>query len=152
MIQQFKTKSGKGNIQYQLIILAAFTFVASFCLANPAGATNFAPKKTSIQSVTTEPNLMAESDWRRFASSQGNFSMSFPGKPTEEKKNDAYLVTVEGEEGLYLLSYTDIPQAGKLSSSQISKILEFAPGALMSELDGKLLSSKSISLNGYPGQ
>ncbi len=152
MLHQFTTKSGKGNIQYQLRILAACALLSSFCLANPAGAANFAPQKPSVQSVTTEPNLMAESDWQQFASSRGNFSVSLPGKPTEEKKNDAYLVTVEGEEGLYLLSYTDIPQAGKLSSSQISKILEFAPGALMSELDGKLLSSKSISLNGYPGQ
>lgn len=131
--------------------LALLTATAAFwvgLVTNPVAA--HPPKLTSFQ-----PILIATGDWKEFY--QEEFSISFPGNPSEEKEeteeeNIAHTFTVESEEGYYFLSHWGMPKETEQIPNVLKQsLLEFTIEAVLLEQGANVLDKQSISLNGHPG-
>lgn len=96
------------------------------------------------------------SDWVKFNSTAGNFSILFPKQPTEEKKTIAtpypsytstmYTANVTGH--LYLVGWVDYEPKFVFNTD---KELEANRDNMVKALNGKLLTSNKSILSTYPG-
>lgn len=113
--------------------------------------------ESSAPTLQAQPILIAESSWREWVSSQGKFAILMPDKPTEETQKDQdgsvnYYFKYQSEKDVYFVMYTDIPNITQISSEKVKQILDRVPIDFVKGADAKLLSQKSISLNGHPGR
>ena len=101
-----------------------------------------------------------QSEWKKFSSSEGRFSVLIPGVPTEKiiKVNtkagivDLHILQLEGTEFNYLaVSYGDYPKE-TVTKENINKILDGARDGAVSNVHGKLISELIITLDNYPGR
>src|SRR5262245_31657595 len=95
-----------------------------------------------------------DKEWKTFTSDAGQFSVSLPGKPKEEKKEiptavgklDTYLYTAQPAlDRVYLVSYNDFPK-GTVTKDNSDVILENVRKGNAGQLKGELASEKKITL------
>jgi hypothetical protein len=80
--------------------------------------------------------------WQDFRSKTGRFSAAFPGKPTTQNREGAYVYSANNtDEGIFMVTYVDAPNAE--STEFLARVMpaEFARG-----LGGKITSEKDISI------
>ena len=116
------------------------------------------PAHAQFGSLFAQPILLAQTTWKNFSSSKGKFAILMPGTPTEETEKDKEDGTVynsfkvEGEESLYFVQYSEIPEIAGASSAEVKKILDDTPSQFVKGADAKLLRQRNISLSGYSGR
>jgi hypothetical protein len=93
-----------------------------------------------------------------FKSEAGKFSVRLPAKPTHEitevgtAKEKQHQFKVGTEQGVYLVSYQDNPNLEGSTPEQQMAALESGRDRLQTVFRGKLLESKSVTLNNpHPG-
>lgn len=99
------------------------------------------------------------STWREFNLSEGGFSIVMPGKPSKQivKTNSAigpidfFLLTLEQEDVVYMVGYSDYPDTFLQSNTQDS-LLDIACYGAVVNLKGNLVSRSVISINEHPGR
>lgn len=119
----------------------------------------------SLAQEKTSQNPVSESvQWQDFSSSEGGFSISMPGQPTERElpvrggngpvSSREFALVLEEGKLVYSVNYADFPTIStELNSSQINLLLEGARDAAVRNLkNGQLVSDRPIELNGYIGR
>lgn len=99
------------------------------------------------------------STWRELNSFEGGFSILMPGKPSKQtlKMNSAiglidfHLLTLEQEDVVYMVGYSDYPDTLVQRSTQDS-LLDIACYGAIVNLKGNLVSRRVISIEEYPGR
>ena len=99
------------------------------------------------------------STWKELNSSEGGFSILMPGKPSKQtlKMNSAiglidfHLLTLEQEDVVYMVGYSDYPDTLVQRSTQDS-LLDIACYGAIVNLKGNLVSRRVISIEEYPGR
>ena len=100
--------------------------------------------------------VFQQSAWMKFESAPGGFSVLLPAEPREEKKNHdsphgpytTVLYISKADPELYLVSWVDYDP--KFNFDPV-KELEANRDNLVKTVNGKLLTSKKITLSGYQG-
>ncbi len=98
-------------------------------------------------------------EWKDFASAKGAFAITMPGTPKESSQSvdtaagaiNLTMFTTQVSSAAYLVSYSDYPE-DMMSSADPLKVLEGAQNGSITNFDGKLLSSKDITLDDNPGK
>jgi hypothetical protein len=104
-------------------------------------------------------------EWQEFVSQEGSFSVSVPGKPSEQlqkkpigtsgKSVDMHNFIVDRGDVAYLVSYTDTLGGAELVRTFKEKEQDLLDGAREGALEysrGKLVSETRITLGKYPGR
>lgn len=98
--------------------------------------------------------------WKVVPSKEGRFRVAMPNTPTQTKKTvktatGELTVTILAAEGrndsLFVVSYSDIPEAD-LKQGSLAKRLAQARDGAVSNVGGKLREEKTIALDGHPGR
>ena len=96
----------------------------------------------------------ADESWETFTSKEGKFSISLPGKPTEQKQQapsalgqlDVHLFSVEpAADRAYVVSYTDYPD-GSVTKENRDRVLDATTRGVVKSLKGRLVSETRISI------
>jgi hypothetical protein len=101
------------------------------------------------------------SPWKDFHSKEGGFSVSMPGTPVEKRQAfhtqagpvDAHFFTVEADRGslVYMVVYGDYPEA-LMAAGDKEMLLDAARSGAVGNIQGTLLSERTVSLGGHPGR
>jgi hypothetical protein len=102
--------------------------------------------------------LTGESDWKEFTSDEGRFSVLLPRTPRQTTETvdapageiDEHTFTTIYGSITYVVSYSDYPQ--NLTTGDTRAVLDSLRDSAVTSFNGKLLSERSISLNGHPGR
>ncbi len=134
-------------------LLAALTILAPLCLAKEVTASNL----TSPKQLSTQPTIIAQSNWKQVSSSTGKFTVNMPGKPTEDVGKDkdgltTQSFTLNSDSGFYSVSYLDFSEMGEVNSVQGQQLLDGMASKFLENSGAKLLSNRRITLAGYPGK
>jgi hypothetical protein len=88
-----------------------------------------------------------------FTPKSGGFTVLLPGTPKEQtNRNGMHLYVVDKGKSAYLASYLDVPALAKADEETQKKALVNGRKAAETNLKGKLVSEKSITLDKkYPG-
>jgi len=94
-----------------------------------------------------------------FSSDAGRFKVSLPGEPKEASSTISTKagpikltnVNVELADGVYMVIYSDYPETVTRAATP-DGLLDTAMKGVVSGADGKLLTSKKITQNGFPGR
>jgi hypothetical protein len=102
-----------------------------------------------------------KTEWKEFTSKDGGFVVTMPGDPKEEKKNRRtasgpgelilYVVERKKEETVYVAGYCELPES-VIKNTPLDKRLDYARRRVLSDLKGKLLKNKKITLGSHPGR
>ncbi|MBN1811315.1 MAG: hypothetical protein JXA14_05735 [Anaerolineae bacterium] len=103
--------------------------------------------------------LTGEASWKEFTSEEGRFSILLPRTPRQTTETvdtpvgeiDERSFTVIHGSITYIVSYSDYPQ-NVLSAGDPQAILDSFSDSAVTSIEGKLLSERSISLDGYLGR
>jgi hypothetical protein len=103
--------------------------------------------------------LAGEAGWKEFTSGEGRFSILLPRTPRQTTETvdtpvgeiDEHSFTVIHGNITYIVSYSDYPQ-NVLSTGDPQAILDSFSDSAVTSIEGRLLSERSISLNGYLGR
>lgn len=114
---------------------------------------------------TPPQNPVSDSvQWQEFSSTEGGFSISMPGQPTERElpvrggngpvSSREFALALEEGKIVYSVNYADLPTIStELNASQINLLLDGARDASVRNLkNGQLVSERGIELNGYIGR
>lgn len=103
----------------------------------------------------------SESIWKPFSSTEGGFTVLFPGTPNTEKSNintsaksnslQTFSVLRE-DEAFYLVSYRDVAEKLILNSGNSNQVLASVVSDIEKNSQGKFLSENIINLGGFPGR
>jgi hypothetical protein len=108
--------------------------------------------------------LVAQSVWQRFTSSEGRFSVLFPGEPEQSQQplNDGtssestlYIFRVERSQELvvYLVAYLDIALPSEGASANLKETaLDSGQQGFLKGSGATLVSASKTSLGGHPGK
>lgn len=102
--------------------------------------------------------LTGEVNWKEFSSEEGRFSVLLPRTPRQTTETvdapsgeiDEHTFTTIYGDTTYVVSYSDYPQS--LTSGDTRAVLDALRDSAVTGFSGKLLSERSISLNGHPGR
>ena len=97
--------------------------------------------------------------WKEFKSTKGQFSLQVPGTPKEQKETvktqagdiDLHLFLLEQKEIAYMVGYSDYPEP-LIKQAEPEAILDGARNGAVSNVNGKLLSERAVSLEGHKGR
>jgi hypothetical protein len=111
--------------------------------------------------ISTQPVLLAQSNWQAFTSESGKFAVQMPEKPSAEittpikfggEQINLHQVTAQNKDNVYVVVYADLP----------SFYLQKEPETVLDEISAQLLrdmglpelksSGKKIELDGNPGR
>ena len=100
-----------------------------------------------------------QSGWKGLVSKKGEFTILMHGSPhkevfttfTPDGQIDKYKFVLVKESVTYTVRFVDYPEIVVEKSTKDS-LLDEAQKRAVSNLQGKLMAGKSISLNGYPGR
>lgn len=132
------------------LIILALAVPLLFASSAKAANSTFFPSAL----VATRAVILTQSNWQQFSSKAGKFTVSLPGKPTEESETDdngsvANNFTVVHGETVYLVTYSDL----------VDEVDQLNPGEIFDAVcegytaDGdNLVNKREIKLNGYPGR
>jgi hypothetical protein len=113
------------------------------------------------QAVRAEQAVqVAQSQWEKFSSSEGNFSILMPVKPTQEKQTtgssslsletNLFKASLNSNQAIYSVSYTDFPP--ELAQLPPSFLFDSLSSRFTSDRKLKLLKQEDIKLGQYPGK
>lgn len=114
--------------------------------------------------ATNPPLQMAQSIWKPFSSSEGGFSVLFPGAPKttqemiqygSELSTELHLFAVDRpqESIVYIVGYADFPfDLSKQTPESISGLFDSVRDGQLQSGQGKLLAEREIQIAGYPGR
>jgi len=115
---------------------------------------------TSSVMAQTQPAVTQSTvQWQPFTSDKGGFTVTMPGKPTEQKQTlntaagniDTYLFSTALNNGAnYTVSYLDLPKGAEALPESV--LLEAIAGGIAGDDRGKLLSERVIKLDNYNGR
>jgi len=96
--------------------------------------------------------------WKTYSSSHGGFSILMPGTPSEQRQGmDTALgriyatdYRVHQKNVVYFASYGDYPP-GFVNRSNVNTVLIGVRDGAIGGINGRLLTERFISLDGYPG-
>ncbi|MDY6786402.1 MAG: hypothetical protein SW833_28480, partial [Cyanobacteriota bacterium] len=123
------------------------------------------PTNETSPTEDTPPPSQLEPDatnWQDFTSTQGSFTVSLPGNPTEEiepadpargmLETGSYVWESEADEIAYGVFYKVLPIAP--TTEQISGFLDSFRDDFVSEafIDGQLIAERPIDIESYPGR
>lgn len=102
--------------------------------------------------------LSGDANWREFTPEGERFSILLPRTPRETTETietemgtlDEHTLTVVYGDITYVVNYDDYPQS-LMNANHYAMLNAIRDGAVES-VDGKLLSERAISINGYPGR
>lgn len=139
----------------RLKILATAILAVPLWLATPLRAEN--PLKFTHSPILRSQYLLTQASWNEFSSTQGGFAVSMPGTPKEETQTNQdgsveHSFSLAVDNTAYLIHYSDIPEAEKLTQEQVKQLLDSAPDDFTKSANAKLLKSENISLSGHPGK
>lgn len=126
----------------------------------PLLLSEFTPSKTA-QAQQNQPIQIAQSVWKPYSSSSGQFTVLFPGNPLEFQESidtplgeiDLFGFGVERpDEAGYLVAYSDFPVNLAQAPIPLEDLLAGIMTGFINSIGGDILSQNSISLNGFPGQ
>ncbi|HEY9604193.1 MAG TPA: hypothetical protein V6C85_21440 [Allocoleopsis sp.] len=115
----------------------------------------------ATQLVRAEPAAQAaQSQWEKFSSPEGKFSILMPVKPTQEKQTtgssslsletNLFKASSNNNQATYSVSYTDFPP--ELAQLPASFLFDSLSSRFTSDRKLKLLKQQDIKLNEYPGK
>jgi hypothetical protein len=139
-----------------LVLIAIITIVSFPSLSQEGGkpSSPIAPQEPPPPAVEYNPSA-----WKVFSSSEGRFTIMFPGTPTE--KNNSSNITggrVANHEftlkttAFYGISYTDFPVDVEQEAAIRKQILDAVRDIVAAQTKGKVLSEEDISLDGHPSR
>jgi hypothetical protein len=139
-----------ATLNMKLKILAILTIASPLWLSTPLRAENLVEFKQPVL-------ISQEVSWNEFSSPQGRFAVLMPGTPKEEteKNQDGsteYSFSLVSDDSAFLIHYSDIPDIEKLSQAEITKVLDKAPNDFAEGAKAKLITAKSVTLEGHPGK
>jgi hypothetical protein len=102
--------------------------------------------------------LTGEANWKEFTSEEGRFSILQPRTPTQTTETidtpvgeiDEHAFTVIHGNITYLVSYSDYPR--NVLTSDPQAVLDAFRNSAITSVEGKLLSERPISIDGYLGR
>lgn len=98
--------------------------------------------------------------WKEVSSKDGKFKAAMPAEPMEKKQVvktatgqlTVKLLVAEGrDEAVFVVSYTDYPEAA-LKKGAVEKRLDQARDGAVSSSGGKLNTEQAIKINNHPGR
>jgi hypothetical protein len=127
-------------------------------IAYTSGVIVVAAAILGIALVLQRDRLSGEANWREFTSEEGRFSILVPRTPRETTETvetpvgeiDEHSFIVIHGSITYIASYSDYPQ--NVLTSDPQAVLDAFRNSAVTSVDGKLLSERSISINGYLGR
>ncbi|MFB2838482.1 hypothetical protein [Floridanema evergladense] len=134
----------------KLKTLSIITLATPLWFLNPLRA-------ESIVQLQQPVLLTQEASWNEFSSEQGRFAVSMPGTPKEETETNQdgsteHSFSLTSDNSAFLIHYSDIPDIEKLSKAEITKLLDNAPSDFVKGANAKLVTAKTVSLDGHPGK
>ena len=93
--------------------------------------------------------MFAETEWREFTSSEGNFRVVFPEAPQQQKGTDRNLhrfSAAAGDES-YGLTYADYPPSADWES-----VVNGERDSIVNGFSGAVVDERPTSVEGYPGK
>lgn len=119
-----------------------------------------APAVPTPAPVPSPTVAAANSKWKVFASTEGEFSVELPGTPTPSKNKtntavgpiDIHMFTVSGSDGsAWIANYSDYPAAlAKLSKPET--ILQGSMNGAVEAVGGTIKTKEKITVDGFPGR
>jgi len=103
----------------------------------------------------------ADTAWKELKSARCKSAALFPGTPQEQKQKvpsevgeieaTMYLLEAEGGVGAFLLMCNDYPK-DLAEKAAPDKVLDGARDGSAKQMEGKVVSEKKITVNGFPGR
>jgi hypothetical protein len=93
--------------------------------------------------------MFAETEWKEFTSSEGNFRVVFPETPQQQKgteRNRHRFSAAAGDES-YGLTYADYPPG-----TDWERVVNSERDSIVNGLGGSVVDEKRTSVEGYPGK
>ena len=150
-------KSVKGKLLTTLVlVMSLLGLVACGGDATPSPTPTTGSAATATSAATSTP----EGDsWQTYTSTEGRFSASFPGEPSESNQTANtelgeivnYFVKHENGSTQYMVSYADYPNEA-MSGSDPKEVLadSFSKTFESSPDTNKVVSKSEITIEGYP--
>ena len=96
-------------------------------------------------------------DWRQYASVEGRYAVTFPGKPREESRTIGSdvgplamrMTASSAAEWRFGVVWADYPE---IAAREPERLIDIQRNALLRNITGRITSEKSVSLNGRPGR
>ncbi|HEY9295124.1 MAG TPA: hypothetical protein VIQ31_01890 [Phormidium sp.] len=134
----------------KLKTLVIITLATPLWLSSPLRAESLVQFKQPVL-------LTQEASWNEFSSSQGGFAVLMPGSPKEDTETNQdgsteHSFSLTSDNSAFLVHYSDIPDMEKLSKEEVTQLLDAAPNDFAQGANAKLITTKSVSLNGHPGK
>lgn len=153
------------NYLQQSATLTAVLLLSVTGAIAPARSEQISPFNASILAQADASDNSQTEEWQEFTSPQGNFTVSMPGKPTEEiteanaengiTESGSFLLELEGDILGYGVFYKHLPNAPSVASTEQTK--EFFDGfrddfVQNGVLDGTLVEESDVMLGEYAGR
>ena len=93
--------------------------------------------------------MFAETEWKEFTSSEGNFRVVFPETPQQQKGTERNLhqfSAAAGDES-YGLTYADYPPSADWES-----VVDGERDSIVNSFGGSVVDERRTSVEGYPGK
>jgi hypothetical protein len=93
------------------------------------------------------------SGWKAYSPPDKQFTIQMPGEPTVQTNADGWQevsANLTDEKLLFSVRYKDFP--AELTPADFKRMADFSRDGLIARQGNKLVSEKSISLNGYTGR
>jgi hypothetical protein len=127
-------------------------------IAYAAGALAITVLILGIALLMLRDQLFGDGSWREFTPEGGRFSILVPRTPRETTETietetgtlDEHTFTVIHGDIAYIAIYGDYPQS--LTNVDLYAMLDALRDGAVESVDGRLLSERAISINGYPGR
>jgi hypothetical protein len=93
--------------------------------------------------------MFAETEWKEFTSSEGNFRVVFPETPQQQKvtERNLYRFSVAAHDESYGLTYADYPPGTDWES-----LVNRERDSIVNGFGGCVVDEKRTSVEGYPGK
>ena len=151
-------KSVKGYLLTTSLVVLSLLGLAGCGGDSSSGPT---PTTRSAATATSAATSTPEGDsWHTYTSTDGQFSASFPGKPTESSQTANtelgeivnYFVKHENGSTQYMVSYADYPADTMTGSDPKAVVADSFEKTFESSPDvNKVVSKSEITVDGYPG-
>jgi hypothetical protein len=127
--------------------------------ANEPGSSEKADSTALESSEKSEEKKKGGLSWQDYSSAPGRYTISIPGKPTEQIRKvpipngtqlDLNLANVEVSDAAYLVSYLDYP-ADLLGKADPQTLLtQSLQGAVQNSIQGEIVKQEETTIDGVP--
>ncbi|OUC15699.1 MAG: hypothetical protein B0A82_05370 [Alkalinema sp. CACIAM 70d] len=118
---------------------------------------------TIAQPSVAQAKQAKQSIWKTFSPAGGGFSILMPGNPQQISQSlniqtgdkvelIGYVTDLGPKQGMYMVTYADMPFVASKESNLSQQMLDGAMNAVLSKVQGELVSQQSFALQGNPGR